>query len=67
MVESDKIWQYSRMWSFSWNLNFCDDSGVAARHYIALHNEMRPQYVGIVCQRTDVKKVVEVRNAHNMS
>lgn len=30
-------------------------------HYIALHNEMRPNYVGIVCQKTDVKRVVEVR------
>lgn len=27
---------------------------------------MRPQYVGIVCQRTDVKKVVEVRHKTNL-
>jgi hypothetical protein len=30
-------------------------------HYLALHSEPRPDYVGIVCMKTKVKHVIEVR------
>jgi len=29
-------------------------------HYLALHHEDRPDYVGIVCMKTPVKNVIEV-------
>lgn len=33
---------------------------ILINHYLALHHEDRPDYVGIVCMKTPVKQVVEV-------